>query len=67
VLYARLMRGVASPALRRRYRAELWRQLRRFRDPGRTLGYLIRCAMHYHHVTLAQDMAQRRTDVVNSF
>ena len=30
-------------------------------------GYLIRCAMHYHHVTLAADMAQRRGAVVNSF
>jgi radical SAM superfamily enzyme YgiQ (UPF0313 family) len=67
VLYARLMRGVDSAALRRRYRAELWGQLRQSRDPGRILGYLIRCAMHYHHVTLAADMAQRPGDVVNSF
>jgi radical SAM superfamily enzyme YgiQ (UPF0313 family) len=67
VLFARLMRRVNSAALRRRYRAELWRQLRQFRDPGRTLGYLIRCAMHYHHVTLAGEMAQRRGAVVNSF
>jgi radical SAM superfamily enzyme YgiQ (UPF0313 family) len=67
VLYARLMRHVESAGLRRRYRAELWRQLRRFRDPGRIFGYLIRCAMHYHHVTLAADMGRRRGAVVNSF
>ncbi len=65
VLYARLMRRVESAALRRRYRTELWRQLRRFRDPGRLFGYVIRCAMHYHHMTLAGDMA-RRQGVVNS-
>ena len=28
--------------------------------------YLIKCAMHYHHVTLAADMARRRGAVVNS-
>jgi radical SAM superfamily enzyme YgiQ (UPF0313 family) len=67
VLFARLMRRVESAALRRRYRAELWRELRRFRDPGRMFGYLIRCAMHYHHVTLAGDMARRQGAVVNSF
>jgi hypothetical protein len=67
VLYARLMRRVESVGLRRRYRAELWRQLRRFRDPGRIFGYVIRCAMHYHHVTLAADMARPRGAVVNSF
>ena len=61
------MRRVESAALRRRYRAELWRELRRFRDPGRMFGYLIRCAMHYHHVTLAGDMARRQGAVVNSF
>jgi radical SAM superfamily enzyme YgiQ (UPF0313 family) len=66
VLYARLMRRVEGVALRRRYRAELWRQLR-FRDPGRIFGYVIRCAMHYHHATLAADMARRRGAVVNSF
>ena len=65
VLYARLMRRVESAALRRRYRTELWRQLRRFRDPGALFGYVIRCAMHYHHMTLAGDMA-RRQGVVNS-
>jgi radical SAM superfamily enzyme YgiQ (UPF0313 family) len=67
VLFARLMRDVESSALRRRYRAELWRQLRRLRDPGWLLGYLIRCAMHYHHASLAGDMARRRSPVVNSF
>jgi radical SAM superfamily enzyme YgiQ (UPF0313 family) len=67
VLYARLMRRVEQAPLRRRYRAELWRQLRRFRDPGRLFGYLIRCAMHYHHATLAADMRQRRQCIVNSF
>ena len=66
VLYARLMRRVESVALRRRYRAELWRELRHSNDPGRLFGYVIRCAMHYHHVTLAGDMARRRDAVVNS-
>jgi len=67
VLYQRLMRHVDDPGLRRRYRAEVSRQWRRFRDPGLVFGYLVRCAMHYHHFTLAGSMARRQSTVVNSF
>jgi hypothetical protein len=66
-LYVRLMRHTDDPALKRRYRREVWSQLRRFRDPGRLLGYVIRCAMHYHHLTLARDMRAQRRELVNSF
>jgi radical SAM superfamily enzyme YgiQ (UPF0313 family) len=66
-LYVRLMRRVDDPALKRRYRLELGRQLRRVRDPGLLFGYLIRCAMHFHHFTLARELAQRETATVNTF
>ena len=67
VLYGRLMRHIDDndTRLRRRYRSEVWRQLRQFRDPGLVLGYLMRCAMHYHHFTLARSMAGVRTPLVN--
>jgi radical SAM superfamily enzyme YgiQ (UPF0313 family) len=67
VLYARLMRRTDDAGLRRRYRQEIRDQFRRVRDPGRLLGYIIRCAMHYHHISLARDMGQHRGAVVNSF
>ena len=61
------MRRVDNPDLRKRYRLELRQQFLSHRDPGYLLGYLIRCAMHYHHYTLAQEMARDRGSVVNSF
>jgi hypothetical protein len=67
VLYARLMRRTDDAALRRRYRQEIRRQLLRFGDPGRLLGYLIRCAMHYHHLKLAREMKEQGRQVLNSF
>ncbi len=66
-LYARLMLRVDDAALRRRYRREAVRQLRSHRDPGRLFGYLVRCALHYHHYTLANQMARHQRSVVNSF
>ena len=55
-----------EPALRRRYRAELWRE--RAAATRALFGYMIRCAMHYHHLTLAGDMAGagRRRELVLS-
>jgi hypothetical protein len=67
VLSARLMRRVADPALRRRYRREIRTQFFRRRDPGFLLGFVIRCALHYHHHTLARQMAKDRRHLVNSF
>jgi hypothetical protein len=62
------MRQVADPALRRRYRREVGDQLRRRRDPGHLLGYIIRCALHYHHYTLASQLARQDESMfVNSF
>lgn len=67
VLYARLIRRTDDVALKRRYKREIRDQLLRVPDPGRLLGYIIRCAMHYHHISLARDMGHQRHAVVNSF
>ncbi len=68
VLCAKLMRTVPDRALRRRYRREIAGQLIRRRDPGQLLGYVIRCAMHYHHYTLAAQLARgEEATFVNSF
>jgi hypothetical protein len=67
VLFARLMRRVGDASLRRRYRREFRQQLLSHRDPGYLLGYLIRCAMHYHHFTLSREMTRGSAALVNSF
>jgi radical SAM superfamily enzyme YgiQ (UPF0313 family) len=66
-LLFRLIQRVDDVRLRRRYQQEAGRQLLARRDPGFVFGYLVRCAMHYHHFTLAHEMAARPNQVVNSF
>jgi radical SAM superfamily enzyme YgiQ (UPF0313 family) len=65
VLFARLMRHVKDPALRREYRNRVWRIILARRDPGLTIYYLIKCAMHYHLHTLVKGLAAGR--MVSSF
>ena len=57
VLYRRLMRRVPDAALRDEYRRRIGRLLRAKRDPAVLFVYLIKCAMHYHHYTMSQQMA----------
>ena len=66
VLFARLMRGVGDARLRGEYRRQILKAARRLRDPMAVLIYAIKCAMHYHIVTM---MAQMRTRdrIINSF
>ena len=66
-LYARLMGDIEDADLRKRYRREVRRQFLSHRDPAHVLGYLIRCALHYHHYTFAQQMARHHSPVLNSF
>jgi hypothetical protein len=61
------MRRVEDPNLRACYRREIAKQMRSRRDPGHLFGYLIRCALHYHHYTLAREMASHQHRLVNSF
>ncbi len=56
-LYLRLMRHVPDKALRREYHQRIVRFLKVRRDPAVLLVYLIKCAMHYHHYTMARNMA----------
>jgi radical SAM superfamily enzyme YgiQ (UPF0313 family) len=66
-VYYQLMREVPDARLRREYRRRLWRLLRVRPDPVVLFVYLIKCAMHYHHYTLARQMADRQAQIVNSF
>jgi radical SAM superfamily enzyme YgiQ (UPF0313 family) len=66
-LFGRLMREVPEARLRREYRRRLWRLARARPDPNLLLGYLVKCAMHYHHHTLAGQLAAAPRRVCNSF
>ncbi len=66
-LYARLMQRVHDPDLRREYTRRIWRMLRRRRDASLLQIYLIKCAIHYHHYTMARQMAAGRGPIRNSF
>jgi radical SAM superfamily enzyme YgiQ (UPF0313 family) len=67
VLFRRLMREIPEAALRREYRRRVARLLRSRRDPALLLLYLIKCAMHYHHYTMARQMVTGRSPIYNSF
>ncbi len=66
-LFSRLMNRVPDAALRREYRQRIARLLRRRPDPHLLFLYTVKCAMHYHHCTMARQMAGGRAALVNSF
>ena len=66
-LFVRLMWNVSDPALRREYRRRLWRFIKVRRDPGLLVIFLFKCALHYHHYTMAHQMASGEARLVNSF
>jgi radical SAM superfamily enzyme YgiQ (UPF0313 family) len=66
-LFARLMRHVPDPALRREYRRRIWGLWRARLDPGLLEIYVIKCAIHFHHHTMARQMAEGRGPFRNSF
>src|SRR5262249_4515416 len=66
-LYLRLMRHIPEAGLRREYRKRIARLLRVRRAPDVLLVYLVKCAMHYHHHTMARQMAGGGGPVYNSF
>ncbi|HEX3409960.1 MAG TPA: radical SAM protein [Candidatus Binataceae bacterium] len=56
VLFRRLMKHVDYKDLRREYRRRIWRATTTTSDPGVALTYIIKCAVHYHHHRLIEDM-----------
>jgi radical SAM superfamily enzyme YgiQ (UPF0313 family) len=66
VLYWQLMRGVPDKALRREYRRRISRLLRIRHDPVVLFVYILKCAMHYHHFTMARKMSREKSAIVNS-
>jgi radical SAM superfamily enzyme YgiQ (UPF0313 family) len=67
VLFARLMKNVPDRALRKEYRRRLWRLVKKRPDPNLLTLYLVKCGLHYHQHTMAQQMTSASGRVVNSF
>jgi radical SAM superfamily enzyme YgiQ (UPF0313 family) len=63
VLFLRLMRKIPDPELRRIYRRRMTTMLRHRPDPNVLFVCVVKCAMHYHHYTMADQMARQRTPV----
>ena len=63
VLFARLMRHVREPELRREYRKRLLRLIRSRPNVGLLHYYLVKCAMHYHSVCLVRAMSDSAAPV----
>ena len=66
-LFGRLMHHVSERSLRREYRGRIVRLLQRRPDPHLLFLYTIKCAMHYHHYTMAREMKTGKSIPVNSF
>jgi radical SAM superfamily enzyme YgiQ (UPF0313 family) len=66
-LFVRLMFHVREAHLRREYRARVWQVLRKRRDPGVLLYYVIKCAFHYHLFKMAEDFRGSRRELMNTF
>ncbi len=67
VLLVRLMRGVSDPALRHEYRRRVMGLLREIRDPAVLFGYVLKCAMHFHHHKMADQMTRGGAPIVNPY
>jgi radical SAM superfamily enzyme YgiQ (UPF0313 family) len=67
VLFVRLMRNVPDATLRKEYRRRLWRLVKARPDPNLMTLYILKCGMHYHQYTMANEMATGSSKVVNSF
>jgi radical SAM superfamily enzyme YgiQ (UPF0313 family) len=65
VLMSRILRRVPDPALRRVYRQRWLKLVRQRPETGLVMYYAIKCALHYHAYTMAQQMASGATPVVN--
>jgi len=67
VLFWRLMRLVPEEHLRRTYRRQILRLLRKRPDPWLLQMYLVKCATHYHYYSLSRRIAASEAHLVNTF
>jgi radical SAM superfamily enzyme YgiQ (UPF0313 family) len=66
-IYWRLMRRVRNESLRSEYRRRIGGLLKSRRDPAILFSYVVKCAVHYHHYTMATRMSRAEMPVVSTF
>jgi radical SAM superfamily enzyme YgiQ (UPF0313 family) len=66
VMFVRLMQNTPDAALRKEYRKRLWRLLKQRPDPNLLILYLVKCGLHYHAHTMAQQMGSASRRLVNT-
>jgi radical SAM superfamily enzyme YgiQ (UPF0313 family) len=66
-IYRRLMRHVTDDSLRSEYRRRIFGLLKTRREPEVLFAYVVKCAMHYHHYTMANQMSRQETAVMSTF
>ncbi len=62
----RLIRQVPDDRLREEYRLRMRRIWKQRRDPYTSFAYAVMCGIHYHHYTLANQMANEERRLVSS-
>jgi len=62
-----LLWNLPDRKLRAEYRRRIVRLLKARRDPAVLFVYVIKCAVHYHHYTMAKQMSEPGSRVLNSF
>lgn len=68
VLFWKLMRGTPDRTLRRVYRTRIFNLVRkRFTQPAVWFYYVTKCATHFHHHKMTQDMTERPDTFVSTF
>jgi hypothetical protein len=60
------MKNIPDPQLRKVYRRRMTKMLLRRPDPAFLFICVVKCAMHYHHHTMGQQMAEEHR-MVNTF
>lgn len=66
-LFMQLMGSIPDRNLKREYRRRVLGLLSVRRDPPVIFGYILKCAMHYHHHRMAQDISAGALPVVNPY
>ena len=62
-----LLYNIPDRRLRAEYRRRMGRFVKYRRDPAVLFVFMVKCAAHYHHYTMAKQMSEQDAPVVNSF
>jgi hypothetical protein len=61
------MKRVSDPSLKAEYRSRLAAVWKKRREPAALLIYILKCAIHYHYLKIADSLEKDELRIVNSF